>query len=442
MKKMILLTSAFLMGLVAEAQTWNLRQCIDYAMEHNISLQQSKIQQKESEVDLLTSKAQMFPSLSFSTNQNVSNSPWVESFSYMDGTGSVSSSNTTYNGSYGLNAQWTVWNGGKRKMNIENSKIALEQAGLSTEASANSIQEQILMYYVQILYSKESVHVNESTLELAIQQRDRAAVRVEVGDLSKADLAQLEAQVAQSQYNLTNAKTQVEKYKMQLKQLLELTGSQDFDIATVEVEDARALNEFPSVSSIYEAALLSRPEIKNSQLAIDAADLNIDIAKAGRLPSVNLTASVGTSHNSSNSYNFGKQLKTNWSNAIGVSVSVPILSQRSNRSAVEKARYQYTVSQLNLQDQQKSLYNTIEGYWLDGTTAQDQFRSACASVESNQTSYDLLSEQFNLGLKNIVELMDGKNNLLSAEQSKLQSKYTVIYNEQLLKFYAGENINL
>lgn len=441
LKKMLLMLTCCSSALV-HAQTWNLRQCIDYALENNISLQQSKIQQKQSEVDLLSSKAQLFPSLSFSSSQNMSNSPWVESFSYTDGTGTMKSSSTTYNGSYGLNANWTVWNGGRRKMNIEASEISVEQAGLQAEQSANSIQEQILQYYVQILYAKEAVKVNEQVLETAIAQRNRAKERVEVGDLSKADLAQFEAQVAQNEYSVTSSKTAVERYKMQLKQLLELTGSTDFDIATIEVEDARALEALPVLASVYESALDNRPEIRNSQLNIDAANLNIDIAKAGKLPTLSMNASVGTSSNSANAAAWGKQLKNNWNNMVGLSISVPILSQRQNKSAVEKAKYQYQVSQLNLQDQQKNLYNTIEGYWLDATNAQAEFKSACASLESSQISYDLLNEQFNVGLKNIAELLDGKNNVLQAAQNKLQSKYTAIMDQQLLKFYAGEPINL
>lgn len=441
-KKLILFSLACCTSCLTQAQTWNLRQCIDYALENNISLQQSKIQQKQSETELLSSKAQMFPSLSFSTSQNVNNSPWVESFSYTDGTGSMKSSSTTYSGSYGLNANWTVWNGGKRKMNIEASEISLEQAELQTKQSANSIQEQILQYYVQILYAKEAVKVNEEILKTAITQRDRAKERVEVGDLSKADLAQFEAQVAQNQYSVTSSKTAVERYKMQLKQLLELTGSRDFDIATLEVADERALELLPTVATVYENALTNRPEIRNSQLSIDAANLNIDIAKAGKLPTISMNASAGTNSNSANSYAFTKQLKNNWNNMIGLSVSVPILSQRQNRSAVERAKYQYQISQLNMQDQQKSLYNTIEGYWLDATNAQAEFQSATASLASSQQSYDLLNEQFNVGLKNIAELLDGKNSLLQAAQNKLQSKYTAIMDQQLLKFYAGEPINL
>ena len=435
-------------SLASWGQAWDLRQCIDYAMEHNISLQKSRISVKEAQTDLLTAKAQMFPSLTFNTNQNVTNRPWSENAMNVvsDGTGNMmansSQSATNYNGNYGLNASWLVWNGGQRKKNIEQAEIQIEQAELATASNANTIQEQIVQNYVQILYAKESVKVNESTLAVSKAQRDRAAEMVKVGHLSKTDLAQLEAQVANDEYNLVNAQTQVARYKMALKQLLELTGDDTFDIATIEVSDQRALSALPAVEEVYSAALTTRPEIRSGQLSRDAAELDIALAKAGRMPNVSLNAGIGTSNYSGSDNSLTKQWKQNWNNTVGLSVSVPILSNRKNRSAVEKAKLQRQASDLDLQDLQKQLYNEIEGYWLDAVNGRQQFRSACANEESMQASFNLVSEQFNLGLKNLVELMDGKNNLQAARQSKLQSKYTFILNEQLLKFYAGESINL
>ncbi|NPD82615.1 TolC family protein [Prevotella sp. PINT] len=435
-------------SLASWGQAWDLRQCIDYAMEHNISLQKSRISVKEAQTDLLTAKAQMFPSLTFNTNQNVTNRPWSENAMNVvsDGTGNMmansSQSATNYNGNYGLNASWLVWNGGQRKKNIEQAEIQIEQAELATASNANTIQEQIVQNYVQILYAKESVKVNESTLAVSKAQRDRAAEMVKVGHLSKTDLAQLEAQVANDEYNLVNARTQVARYKIALKQLLELTGDETFDIATIEVSDRKALSSLPAVEEVYSAALTTRPEIRSGQLSRDAAELDIALAKAGRMPNVSLNAGIGTSNYSGSDNSLTKQWKQNWNNTVGLSVSVPILSNRKNRSAVEKAKLQRQASDLDLQDLQKQLYNEIEGYWLDAVNARQQFRSACTNEESMQASFNLVSEQFNLGLKNLVELMDGKNNLQAARQSKLQSKYTFILNEQLLKFYAGESINL
>ena len=139
---------------------------------------------------------------------------------------------------------------------------------------------------------------------------------------------------------------------------------------------------------------------------------------------------------------WGQQMKTNFDAGVGVSLSVPIFDGRQTKTAVNKAVIQRRQAELDLQNNEKQLWSTIEGYWIDATTNQQKFRSAVASVESQQASYDLLSEQFSLGLKNIVELMTGKTNLLNAQQEKLQSKYMTILDIQMLKFYGNANTEL
>lgn len=265
---------------------------------------------------------------------------------------------------------------------------------------------------------------------------------VKLGKMSKADLAQLTSQTAQDNYNIVEAKSNIAKYKLQLKQLLELTDSEEFDIYIPAASDADALEEIPSLTSVYEAALSTRPEIKNSQLAIQSSELNIAVAKADRLPSISLSGSVGTSSTSMNSNKWGKQIQTNFDASVGATLSVPILDNRSAKTAVNKAKLQREQSLLDLKDKQKQLYSTIEGFWVDAYTNQQKFKAAKASVESEQASYELLSEQFNLGLKNIVELMTGKANLMNATQDMLESKYMTILDRQLLKFYKGEPLSI
>jgi outer membrane protein len=191
---------------------------------------------------------------------------------------------------------------------------------------------------------------------------------------------------------------------------------------------------------VYEEALMSRPEIERSKLAVKSSDVSLSIAKAGWMPSVNVTGGVSTSTNSLNNNGWGSQLKTNVNTSLGLGVSMPILDGRSTKTAVNKAKIQQLQAQLDLQDQQKTLYTDIQGYWLNAVTNQEKYKAAKSSVESAQQSYDLLSEQFRLGLKNIVELMTGKVSLLTAQQSQLQSKYQTIYNKQMLSFYQGQEI--
>ena len=227
-----------------------------------------------------------------------------------------------------------------------------------------------------------------------------------------------------------------------MKQLLEITSTEAFEIAVPNTTDEQALAEIPSMAAVYEAALALRPEIRNSKLGIESSALQVKIARAGWLPTVSMTGGLGTSTNSLSSNAWGSQLKTNFDASAGVSVSIPIVDGRKAKTAVNSARIAQEQAQLELLDRQKQLYSTIEGFWLDAQNNQQKFRSALVTVESEQASYNLLSEQFQLGLKNIVELMTGKDKLLQAQQNKLQSKYITILAMQLLKFYQGEEMKI
>ena len=441
-KKSFLLSVALMLTASVAAQTnrlWTLQQCLDYAMQHNITLQRARLQLQSAKEDVSQSKAALLPSLNASTSHNLSYRPWQDSgiTTVTNGTVNTKVDKTSYNGSYGLNASWTVWNGNRNRNQVKLNQLSEEQAELETQVTANSIQEQIAQLYVQILYLTEAVKVNEESLKTSQKNEERGKEMVEVGKMSKADLAQLTAQRSTDEYNIVSAQTQVKNYKLQLKQLLEITDGSEFDIVIPATTDDQALAEVPSLMSVYEQALATRPEIQSAEMAIKSSDVSLDIAKAGRMPTVSLSASAGTSTNSLANNGWGNQMKFNFNSGAGVNVSVPLFDQRQTKTNVAKARIQRENNLLALQDKQKQLYQTIENYWLDATTNQQRFRAAQATVDSEQLSYSLLQEKFNVGLTNIVELMTGKDRLLQAEQNRLQSKYMTLLNLQMLKFYEG-----
>lgn len=422
---------------VAQAKQWTLQECIAYALQNNITLQKSHLQKLSAHEDVLQSKAALLPSLSASTSQNVSYNPWPEvgSFVVSGSTVQTSVDKVHYNGSYSVSGNWTVWNGNRNRDQIAYNKVAEEQAELSSATTANNIQEQIAQLYVQILYSKEAVEVNRQTLETSRKNEERGQEFVKVGSMSKADLAQLTAQRAQDEYAVIQAESQVKEYKRQLKQLLQITDQEEFDVTMPPTTDDMALQQIPSVPAVYAAALENRPEIKNALLGIKGSDLQIKMAKAQRLPSVMANAGVTTSTNSMNDNAWGTQMKNNLVFGGGLTLSVPLFDNRQTKTAVNKAMLQKTNYQLDLQDKQTALYSSIENYWLQATNNQAQFKSARISTESAQTSYDLLGEQFRQNLKNIIELMNGKDALLKARQAELQAKYLTILNIDMLKFY-------
>ncbi|RRD02930.1 TolC family protein [Prevotella sp. OH937_COT-195] len=421
-----------------ETKKWTMQECIDYALQNNIQIKKSKIKKLSVHEDVLQSQAEMLPSLTAHTSQNMTYRPWPETGSATVANGYVQTSidKVFYNGSYGINANWTVWNGKRNTNTIKQNKINEEMAELDSAITANNIHEQIVQLYVQIVYSNEAISVNKDNLETCRANEERGKTMVDVGKMSKADLAQLTAQRAQAEYNVVEAETNVRNYKRQLKQLLQLTDT-TFDVEIPETTDEMALEEIPALNNIYQKALASRPEIKNAILGINSSDISIRLAKAQRMPSVSLNASFITNTTSMSDNGWGMQMKNNFNLGAGVTVSIPISDNRQTRTAINKALLQQQDYILELENKTTNLYSTIEDYWLQAESNQNRFKAAKAGTESAKASFDLLQEQFRLGLKNIVELMNGRDKLLTARQNELQSKFLTIFNIAMLKFYRG-----
>lgn len=441
---MTCLAGLFLLSLSTEcvAKQWSLRNCIDYALANNIQLQKAKIKEYSALEDVKQSQAALLPSLNLSTSQNVNYTPWPQQGRATVADGYVQSSvdKVYYNGSYSLSGNWTVWNGNKNRNNVKLNKVAAEQARLDSATTANNVLEQIAQLYVQILYSNEAIAVTKESLKTSQTNEQRGKTMVEVGKMSKADLAQLTAQRAQDEYAIVEAESNLRNYKRQLKELLQITSDEEFDVAVPSTTDDMALEAVPALNDVYAASLEQRPEIKNAKLGIESSDLGIKVVKAGRMPTVSLNAGVMTSTSSMSDNAWGTQMKNNFSLGGGVTVSIPLFDNRQTKTAINKAKLQKQSYLLDLQDKQTTLYSTIENYWLQAVTNQNKFKAARVSTESAQASYELLSEQFKQGLKNTVELMTGKTNLLQAQQNELQSKYLAILNLNMLEFYQTGNI--
>lgn len=412
---------------------WDLSTCVEYAMQHNLSLQQSRLTATSSQVDVRTAKAELFPSLSFSTSQNLVNRPWTENTNQRE---------YTYNGNYGLNASWTIYDGGKNTKTIEQQKLNNRMDELYVKESEENIEITLTQLYIQILYADEAVRINQSTLDVSKAQVERGKELLEVGYIAQSDYAQLESQYSNDKYSLVNAKAVLQNYKLQLKQVLELNGEEEMDLSLPQVNEESVLVLLPNKLDIYKEALSIRPEIKASKLSIKASDLAISIAKSSYMPTLNLNAGIGTNHANGSDFTFNEQIKNGWNNSVGVTLSIPIYNNRQTKSAIQKAKIQYESSKLSMQNEEKVLYNTIESLWLDATTAQHKYVAAKEKLHSTQISYELVNEQFSLGMKNTVEMLTEKSNLLSAQQELIQAKYIALLNIQLLRFYQGISIHI
>ena len=262
------------------SRKWTLHDCITHALNNNITLKKNNVAILSSKENVEQAKAALLPSLSASTNQSIGWRPWNEAGVSTVANGTVVNkvSKTYYNGNYALNAQWTLWNGNKNRNTLKQNILEANKAELDSATNANALKEQIAELYVQILYLNEAIEVNRQSLATSIKNEERGRMMVEVGKMSKADLAQLTAQTKQDEYIIVNAQAETEKAKMQLKQILELQGDMTFDIVIPEKNDHEALANIPALQTVYEQALASRPEIAGSLLNIESQKIGVKIA--------------------------------------------------------------------------------------------------------------------------------------------------------------------
>lgn len=435
MKQVIVILYSLLfipLGVMAQEKParWTLQDCLDYALAYNIQVQKSKISQLSGDEDYLQAKAKMFPSLSASVSQGFVNYPSNEV-----------ERNNSYTGNYSVNANWTLFDGGRRTNNIKQQEIQNERNALSTEQSEDDIRISIVQTYLQVMYAMESVRINENTVEVSRAQRDRAEQLLAAGSISRVELAQLESQYSSDKYQLVVSHTSLDNYKLQLKQLLELDITEEMELVVLNLTDEDVMRLLPDKQVVYTTSLAVMPGVKSSTLAIEQSELDIKSAKGGYLPTISLNAGIGTGHLSGSSYTFGSQIWNSFNESFGLSISIPIYTNRENKTAVNKAKYALTTSQLDLLNAQKNLLSTVEGIYLDATSAQNQYLSATERLKYVNESYKLTEEQFNLGMKNTLEMLTEKNNQLNAQQEVLQSKYMAIMSIQLLNIYQKKPVD-
>lgn len=410
------------------SKIWTLDECLRYALENNIQLRQSRNDYLSGIEDTKEAKAAMLPSLTASTTQGFTNYPSTN----------VSDRNT-YTGTYGIDAELPLYEGGKLRTAVKQQQLQNRIDELSVAESATDIRIAIVQAYLQALYAAEAVAVAANTAEVSQAQRDRAEELWKAGSISRVDFAQLESQLASDRYQVTVARTSLDNYRLQLKQLLELDITEEMNLAAPVIQESEVLSALPAKAAIYATALEAMPEIKRGELAVESAELGIRQAQAGFYPSVTLTAGIGTGHMSNGGYESGSQVWNRFNENVGLTLSIPIFSNRKNRTAVNKARLEAENSRLSWLDLQKTLLRDVESAYLDAVSAQSQYRAATEKERYARESFDLTQEQFNLGVKNTVELITAQNEWSSARQEVLQAKYMALLNIELLNIYQGRD---
>lgn len=438
MRRIILtaaLLAAFAAGAQAQERVWTLPQCIDHALENNLSVKRSGLNVEQREIDLNTAENNRLPSVSGSAGQNFSFGRGLTA----DNT--YANTNTT-NTSFSVGAQVPVFNGFQIKHNIELSKLNLAAATADLEKAKDDIRVAVAQAYVQILYNMEILDVARSQIEIDSLQVVRLTEMASNGMVASADVSAQEATLAQSRVSATQAENNVALAILDLTQLLELPSPEGFHIARPSVEGLETVM-LMDPEAIYAEAVQFKPAVKAEEIRLDQALKSIDLAKDSFLPSLSLSGGLGTNYYTSSGFpsaGFSSQLKNNFSQYIGLNLSVPIFSHFSNRNQVRNAKLQYSNQEIMLDNSRKTLYKEIQQAYYNAVGSQAKYRSSQVAAASAEDAFELAQAKYENGKSGITEFNEAKGRYMSAASNLVQARYEYLYQSKILDFYRGRDL--
>ena len=426
--------------LGAQPHLWSLRECCDYAVEHNISIKQQQNQRRQQELTLSTSKNSRLPDLSGSVGQN---------FSFGRGlTAQNTYSNTnTSSTSFSLGTSMPIFTGFQIPNQIKLDQLNLEAATADLEKAKNDIRMQVAQAYVQILYDMEIAEVAHRQIEIDSMQVVRLQAFVDNGKAAEAELSQQKATLANSRLTATQADNNTRLAILSLTQLLELPTPDGFAIVKPNLDELvglSGLSELITPDQIYAEALGVKPEIISQELKLKGTEHSIKIAQAGNLPSLSLSGGLGTNYYTTSGFKsdaFGTQLKNNFSQYIGLNLNVPIFNRFQTRNNIRNARINQENQQLALANTKKTLYKDIQQVYYNALNAQSKEKSSEEALKSTKDAFQLMQAKYENGKATITEFNESKNTYLKSESDLVQARYENLYQHALIEFYRGKDLN-
>ena len=425
------------MAVSAQRQgSWTLRECIDYALENNISVKQQDVARRQGEVELSTAKNSRLPDLSAQASQN-----W--SFGRGLTSENTYSNKNTSSTSFSLGTSVPLFTGLRIPRTIELNRLNLEAATADLAKARDDVSVQVAQAYVQILYDMELRDVALRQIGIDSMHVARLTEMLRTGKASGVEVAQQEAALAQSRLTYTQADNDCRLALLSLAQLLELPSPEGFTIVRPDTAAIAVTGgaELPAPGEIYQEALAFKPEVKAETLRLKGADVNISIAKSALLPTLSLNAGLGSNYYKTSGFaaeSFGRQMRNNFSQYVGLSLNVPIFNRLETRNSIRAARLSRETQELQLENVKKTLYKEIQQAYYNAVAARAQYASSREAARSNKAAFDLTSAKYEYGKANITEFNEAKNNWLKAESDLVRAKYEYMYGTSLLDFYRGK----
>jgi len=423
-------TDSLLQNLPAR---WALQDCLDFAIKNNITINTFRLQQRSAGQDLLGAKAAIEPDLTGAASE------YLAYRKQLNATGGYGSRKATENGNYSLNSSITVYQGGYIRNNIREKQLLTQTAGLNILQQQNDLTLNVTQAFLNILLARENIIYLQDLVNTSGEQVKQAQQKYDVGTIALKDLAQLQAQNATDKYSLVTAQNTHRQYIISLKQLLQLPSAIDFQVK--EPDTIIAQTPVPNLGEVQQQAQAIRPEIRISDINVDIARTDLELARSGFRPTLTGSGSIGASH-SGGDPGILKQLDNSFYQQIGLSLSVPIFTRRVVRTNVEKARIQIEQAQLDQKNTKNNLSLQVEQAYVSVVNAQGQYDAAVEQLTATKESYRIATEQLKVGAITTVDYLIQKNLYTQAYQQYIQAKYNAALTIRIYDFYRGVPIKL
>lgn len=419
---------------------WTLRQCIDYALEHNISIKQQELANQQQEIQLSTARSSRLPSLSAGMSQN---------FSFGRGlTADNTYTNTnTSSTSFSLGTDVPIFTGFQIPNTIKLERLNLKAATADLETAKNSLRVNVAQAYVEILYDMEISEAAHRQVSIDSFQVVRLTKLLENGKVSAVEVSQQQSTMAQSALSATQADNNLNMALLTLSQLLELPSPDGFSIARPDekmLEESLSAELITTPDEIYALAVQTRPEIEAEEIRYEGTDRSIKIAQSGYYPQLSFSAGMGTNYYRTSGFkadSFSKQLDNNFSQYIGLSLSIPIFNRFSTRNQIRSAKLNRLNQQYKLDNTKKTLYKEIQQAYSNGINAYKKYESSKVAEASAKDAFTLVTAKYENGKANITEFNESRNNWLSSVSNLIRARYEYLYACKLIAFYKGAELS-
>ncbi len=415
-------------------EKWSLQDCFDYAAKNNLQLQTLTLDVDINNQNLLQSKAAIYPNLSLSSTQYLTNSknanPVVGGFQ----------TQANFASNYSVNSSIILYQGGYLRNNIQSQKLYVQAANLNVQQTENDITIQIAQAYLNTLLDKENILALQNIVQTSEAQYKNGQTLFEAGSIAKKDLVQLEATLATDQYNVVLAQSQLKQNTLSLKQILQLPYS--YNLQTQDAGNVTVPTVASDLQSVEDSALQNQPEVKNSEIALEQANLQLKQSYTANMPTLSAGGSLASGYSDDQTTKYIGQLNNNFYQRIGLTLGIPIFNNRINKTNIEKSKIVIDQSQIALKSTKLILSQQVEQAYINVLNAEAQYAAAQVQFNANEENYRIANEQIKLGAVNMVDFLVQKNLFVQAQLNLIQAKYSVILNHGIYEFYIGKPITL